>query len=67
MKIILELQGWQKIEDIPSYIISKGRFEIEIYPPLNGFASRTDRPVKVMFVYRGEKTSDGVPIFQCFG
>jgi len=68
MKILLELNGWFKEEDIPRYSLGRGRVEATLYPPMNMLASDRYLPAKdngtnIIFTYSG-KHKNGMPIFQ---
>lgn len=68
MKILLELNGWFKEEDIPRYELASGRVRATLYPPMNILvADKLDIPKQnissIMFTYLG-KQKDGLPVFQ---
>jgi len=35
VEIILDLNGWKKVEDVPRYLLDRGVIEVSILPPLD--------------------------------
>lgn len=35
MEIILDLNGWKRVEDVPEYVVDRGAIEIKLLPPLD--------------------------------
>ena len=69
MKIILDLSGWTKEENVPKYTIDSGRIEVILSPPLDLFIREGDMVPKdntktVMFQHKGKRDKHGLPIFQ---
>lgn len=69
MKVLLDLNGWQKIEDIPSHISCRGYIDVGIYPPINTMVKTAGAKVMPLnavvarFYYCG-KERNNLPIFK---
>ena len=68
MRVLFNLNGWEKEEKIPRHIVHKGCIEVALQPPINILIDDGARPVKnnsikVLFVYYG-KHKNGLPVFQ---
>ena len=67
MKILLDLDGWEKEIDIPSYIAGRRYVEAVLHKPLNVLANREAKPINtttnVLFVYHGKRRNN-LPVYQ---
>lgn len=37
MKVILDMVGWRKVEEVPDYTVQTGRIDVGFYPPVSTF------------------------------
>lgn len=66
MKILLDLNGWTKVVEVPFHSSYSRTIEVDVYPPMDRFvdspASITDDAVRVVFSHSGHKRD--MPIFK---
>jgi hypothetical protein len=70
MKIVLEMDGWRKVEDVAEYQVRNGTITMGVFYPMLVLVTDPEAPVKnplaavsVNFYSTGEKTVGGMPIF----
>lgn len=70
MKIVLDLDGWRKVEEVNPFQVQSGKITMSVFYPLSILIPdaeaviREPAAVSAVFYYTGEKTSGGLPIFQ---
>ena len=66
MKILLDLNGWTKVVEVPFHSSDSRTIEVDIYPPMDRFVDSstaiTDDVVRVVFSHSGHKRD--MPIFK---
>ena len=64
MKILLDLDGWQKETDVSTYIRSRGRVEIgmDLLPKVCRNHIKEDK-IRINFIYRGNHKNN-LPVFE---
>lgn len=69
MKIVLDLDGWRKVEDVAEYQLRGGAITLGVHYPLSVLVTDPEAPIKhpaaisVTFWHTGEKTVGGMPVF----
>ena len=69
MKVLLRLNGWEKIEELPEYIANSGKIEAILYPPMDIFIADRDKSAvngtatSAVFLFAGKWVNGKIPIF----
>lgn len=74
MKALLEIDGWRKYMDIPSWHLNRGYTEIALYPPLSNILLEDEliteemkASTRTVLVHKGYLYRGKFPIFKLEG
>ena len=70
MNIMLDIDGWRKVQDVDAWMVNRGYVTVGIEYPLSVYARDSDTTeigrsaAPVTLEYTGERTARGMPIFK---